>query len=102
MVVDICHGSLTYDQWGRAEFSAQSDKQIFIPSGALHGLLTSESETEILLTCSDHYAPECDDALSWNSRGSDWGLDGAPVLSNQDVAAVSFFAFGGPFTWEGK
>ena len=101
VVVDIRHGSLTYGQWGGTEFSAQSDKQIFVPSGVLHGLLTSESETEILLKCSDYYAPECDDALSWNSRGSDWGPDGAPVLSNQNVAAASLFAFGGPFTREG-
>jgi len=101
VVVDIRHSSLTYDQWVGAEFSAQSDKQIFVPSGVLHGLLTSGSETEILLKCSDYYAPECDDALSWNSRGSDWGPDGAAVLSNKDAAAVSLSLFGGPFTCEG-
>lgn len=101
VVVDIRHGSLTYVQWGRAEFSAQSDKQMFVSSGVLHGLFTSGSATEILLKCSDYYAPECDDAVRWNSCGSDWGLDGAAVLSNKDAAAVWLSVFGSPFTCEG-
>lgn len=101
VAVDIRRGSPTYGQWVGAELSAENGKQLLVPAGFLHGFVTREPDTEILYKCSDHYAPECDGAVRWDSCGIDWGLEGAPVLSDKDAAAPALSDFDSPFTWEG-
>ncbi|WP_397544090.1 dTDP-4-dehydrorhamnose 3,5-epimerase [Roseovarius salis] len=101
VAVDIRRGSPTYGRWVGAELSAENGKQLLVPAGFLHGFVTREPDTEILYKCSDHYAPECDGAVRWDSCGIDWGLEGAPVLSDKDAAAPALSDFDSPFTWEG-
>jgi dTDP-4-dehydrorhamnose 3,5-epimerase len=101
VAVDIRRGSPTYGQWAGAELSAENGKQLLVPAGFLHGFVTREPDTEILYKCSDYYAPDCDGAVRWDSCGIDWGLDGAPVLSDKDAAAPPLPEFDSPFTWEG-
>jgi dTDP-4-dehydrorhamnose 3,5-epimerase len=100
VAVDIRRGSPTYGQWAGAELSAENGKQLLVPAGFLHGFVTRAPDTEILYKCSDYYAPECDGAVRWDSCGIDWGLDGAPVLSDKDAAAPPLSEFESPFTWE--
>jgi dTDP-4-dehydrorhamnose 3,5-epimerase len=100
VAVDIRRGSPTYGRWFGIELTFENGHQLLIPEGFLHGFLTREAETEIIYKCTDHYAPECDGAVRWDSCGIDWDLEGAPVLSDKDAMAPSFDAFDTPFTWE--
>ena len=99
--MDIRVGSKTYGQWFGAELSFENAKQLWIPAGFLHGFVTRAADTEIVYKCTDHYAPECDGAVRWDSCGIDWGFDGDPILSGKDAIAQTLADFKSPFTFEG-
>ncbi|HHX90875.1 MAG TPA: dTDP-4-dehydrorhamnose 3,5-epimerase [Paracoccus sp.] len=98
VAVDIRKGSPTYGRWFGTELSYESGRQLWIPAGFLHGFVTREAETEIIYKCTDHYAPECDGAVRWDSLGIDWGV-GDPLLSDKDARAPAFADFDSPFVW---
>jgi len=100
VAVDIRRGSPTYGQWAGVELSAQNGRQLLVPVGFLHGFATRAPDTEILYKCTDYYAPDCDGAVRWDSCGIDWGLHGAPCLSDKDAAAPGFEDFDSPFVWK--
>lgn len=97
VAVDIRRGSLTYGKWLGEELSFENGRQLWIPAGFLHGFLTRENDTEICYKCTDHYAPECDGSVAWDSIGIDWGLSDAPILSDKDAEAPKFADFKTPF-----
>lgn len=100
VAVDIRKGSPSYGQWFGVELSFGNGTQFWIPAGFLHGFVTREADTEIIYKCTDHYAPECDGAVAWDSVGIDWGLASTPILSAKDAAAPTLSEFTSPFTDE--
>ena len=102
VAVDVRRGSPTYGQWVAEELSFENGRQLWIPAGFLHGFVTREPDTEIAYKCTDHYAPDCDGSVAWDSIGIDWGVTGQPVLSAKDKAAMPFAEFNSPFTYEDK
>lgn len=103
VAVDIRHGSPTYGEWVGVDLTAQNGKQLLIPAGFLHGFITRAPDTEIVYKCSDYYVPECDGAVRFDDPdiGIDWGLAGAPILSDKDAAAPRLADLAQHFTWEG-
>lgn len=101
VAVDIRKASPTYGAWFGTELSAENGRQLLVPRGFLHGFVTRAPDTEICYKCSDYYAPDCDGAVHWDSCGIEWGLEGAPVLSDKDAAAPALADFDSPFVWEG-
>lgn len=103
VAVDVRKGSPTYGQWVGEELSFENGKQLWIPAGFLHGFMTLEADSEIAYKCTDHYAPECDGAVKWDSCGIEWPLDGiTPAISQKDEEAQRFAEFLTPFTYEGS
>ncbi len=101
VAVDFRRDSDTYGHWIGVELTPDNGRQLYIPAGFLHGFVTLEPETECLYKCSDHYAPEQDGAVAWDSLGIDWPLgDRTPVLSDKDAAAPAFDSVESPFTRE--
>lgn len=101
VAVDVRKGSPTYGQWHGEELSFENGRQLWIPAGFLHGFVTLEADSEIVYKCTDHYAPECDGAVRWDSAGIDWPLgDADPLLSEKDRDAQSLAEFQSPFTYE--
>ncbi len=101
VAVDVRRGSPTYLKWVGADLTADNARQMLIPSGFLHGFVTRVPDTEVQYKCSDAYAPECDAGIRWDDPaiGVDWGLTGAPVLSDKDAAAPGVADFESPFEW---
>lgn len=98
VAVDIRSDSATYGQWFGTELSFENGCQLWIPAGFLHGFMTLEPDSEIIYKCTDHYAPDCDGAVRWDSCGIDWPDCGTPpVLSDKDEKAVPFSDFASPF-----
>jgi dTDP-4-dehydrorhamnose 3,5-epimerase len=102
VAVDIRKGSPTYGLWTGAELSAENGQQLLVPKGFLHGFITREPDTEIIYKCTDHYAPDCDGAIRWDSCGIDWGIEDIPILSDKDANAVPLDSFESPFSWAGS
>jgi len=102
VAVDIRTDSPTYGQWVGEELSFANGRQLWIPAGFLHGFVTLGEDTEIVYKCTDHYAPDCDGAVRWDSCGIDWPLpaDVTPLLSDKDAAAPALAGFTSPFTLE--
>lgn len=100
VAVDVRRGSPTYGNWFGTDLSFENGKQLFVPSGFLHGFMTLEPDSEIIYKCSDFYAPECDGAVRWDSCGIEWPLaDIEPALSEKDAAAPGLAAFETPFDY---
>jgi dTDP-4-dehydrorhamnose 3,5-epimerase len=101
VAVDARKDSDTYGQWVGEELSFENGKQLWVPAGFLHGFMTLEADSEIIYKCTDHYAPECDGAVKWDSCGIEWPLDGiTPAISDKDEKAQTFADFVTPFTKE--
>jgi dTDP-4-dehydrorhamnose 3,5-epimerase len=87
VVVDIRHGSPTFGRHVSAILSADQEKQILVPVGFAHGIVTLEDDTEIIYKVSNFYSAEHDKGILWNdpALGIDWGLDDIePLLSEKD------------------
>jgi dTDP-4-dehydrorhamnose 3,5-epimerase len=100
VAVDVRVGSKTFGRWFGTELSFANGRQLWIPAGFLHGFVTLEDDTEVIYKCTDHYAPDCDGAVRWDSLDIDWGLKRPPILSERDAAAAPFADFESPFRIE--
>ena len=70
--------------------SAANWRQIWVPRGFAHGLLTLEPDTEVLYKVDGEYNREADGGIAWNdpALGIDWPLPpGGPTLSDKDAKA---------------
>ena len=101
VAVDIRRGSPTYGHWVGYELSFDNARQLLIPEGFLHGFVTRQADTEIVYKCSDYYDAAADGAVAWDSCGIDWGIAGAPILSEKDAIAPALSDFESPFVYEG-
>eukprot|EP00003_Mantamonas_plastica_P019760 TRINITY_DN32104_c0_g1_i1.p1 TRINITY_DN32104_c0_g1~~TRINITY_DN32104_c0_g1_i1.p1 ORF type:complete len:188 (-),score=17.43 TRINITY_DN32104_c0_g1_i1:65-628(-) len=103
VAVDVRKGSPSYGQWHGEELSFDNGVQLWIPAGFLHGFMTLEPDSEIVYKCTDHYSPDCDGAVKWDSCGISWPIEEiTPVISDKDEQAQSFDHFETPFIYEGS
>jgi dTDP-4-dehydrorhamnose 3,5-epimerase len=102
VAVDIRAGSPTYGQWVGVDLTFENGKQLMVPEGFLHGFVTREPDTEIVYKCTDYYDRDADNAVRWDDPaiGIDWGLTGAPLLSEKDKNAPLLSELGTVFTYE--
>jgi dTDP-4-dehydrorhamnose 3,5-epimerase len=90
VAVDLRKSSATFGQWYGVELSADNKRQLWIPPGFAHGFMVTSEHAEFLYKTTDYWAPEHERAVLWNDPaiGIEWPLDGAPLLSGKDQAAV--------------
>lgn len=90
VAVDIRPNSATYGKWTGALLTADNMRQLFIPTGFLHGFVTREPDTEVVYKCSDFYAPTHERSVRFDDHeiGIDWGIDPQDaILSDKDAKA---------------
>ena len=103
VAVDIRVGSPTFGQWIGVELSSENGKQLFVPTGFLHGFVTRVPDTEVLYKCSNYYAPDCDAGVRFDDPGIgvSWGINSADaILSPKDAALPLLRDVTSPFVWE--
>ena len=96
VAVDVRPGSRTYGKWTGALLSAENMRQLFIPTGFLHGFVTREPDTEVVYKCSDFYAPAHERSVRFDDPdiGIDWGIDASKaILSDKDAKALTLAQF---------
>jgi dTDP-4-dehydrorhamnose 3,5-epimerase len=104
VAVDIRHNSPTYGKWIGVELSAENGKQLYIPVGFAHGLLTLQPDTTVFYKVSNYYSADCDRGIAWNDGDIDiqWPLvSSVPVLSSKDHKQQSLSDFATPFEYDG-
>jgi dTDP-4-dehydrorhamnose 3,5-epimerase len=85
VVVDLRRGSKTLGQWLGVELSSQNRRQLYIPKGCAHGILTLTSHTEIFYQMSDFYVPGAGLGLRYDDPGIGIQWPAAPrVISERD------------------
>ena len=74
VAVDLRSGSETYGKWYGVELSAENRKQLYIPEGFAHGLLTLTDEAVFCYKCTDFYHPGDEGGVAWNDPeiGVEW------------------------------
>jgi dTDP-4-dehydrorhamnose 3,5-epimerase len=90
VAVDIRRSSPDFGKWEGVRLAAESHRMLWIPAGFAHGFCVVSDFAEVLYKATDYYAPEHERCLQWNDPeiGIAWPLEGAPVLSAKDAAAV--------------
>jgi dTDP-4-dehydrorhamnose 3,5-epimerase len=92
VAVDLRAGSDTFGKWTAVELSAENKRMFWIPAGFAHGFLVLSESADVLYKASDYYAPQFERTVLWNDPqiAIAWPLDGAPIVSAKDAAAVPF------------
>lgn len=90
VAVDLRKGSSTYLQWVMVELSAQNRRQLFLPKGFAHGVISRTEISEIQYVVDNLYAPQSDRNIAYNDPtiGVEWKEEN-PFLSNKDLNAPS-------------
>ncbi|WP_448583929.1 dTDP-4-dehydrorhamnose 3,5-epimerase [Thermocrinis sp.] len=88
VVVDLRKGSPTYKRWIGVIISEYNKRQIVVPKGFAHGVLTLVPNTEILYKVDEYYSPEHDMSIRWDDPdiGIEWPIAN-PILSEKDKNA---------------
>jgi dTDP-4-dehydrorhamnose 3,5-epimerase len=91
VAVDLRPGSPTFRQWTAAVLSAENRRMLYIPAGCGHGLLTLESDTEVLYLISENYYPALSRGVRWDDPafGVKWP-ERPTLISDRDRAYPDF------------
>lgn len=88
VVVDIRKNSPTYGKYISAILSADNNRQIIVPKGFAHGVLTLVKNVHLLYKVDEFYSLENDRGIRWNDPelDVDWNWS-KPILSEKDESA---------------
>lgn len=88
VAVDLRKNSLTYKQWFAVELTEDNKKQLFIPRGFAHGILTLTDNVEVYYKIDNHYHKDSEGFLHFQDPeiNIDWGIS-EPILIDRDANA---------------
>jgi len=91
VAVDVRRGSPTFKQWVGIWLTAENFRQIYVPSGFVHGFCVTSEIAQVEYKCTDFYDPASEISIQWNDPelGIDWPLGeiAEPILSKKDLLA---------------
>ena len=105
VAVDIRHGSPTFGKYVSTELSSETGRQLYIPIGFAHGLLTLENDVVVMYKVSDYYAPTHDSGIRWNDPdiAIPWPLkDANIIISDKDRRLPLLKELASPFAYDGQ
>jgi dTDP-4-dehydrorhamnose 3,5-epimerase len=105
VAVDLRRGSPTYGQWVAAEITAENGRQMYIPVGFGHGVVSLEPNSELAYKVSGYYSPTADGGIRWDDPeiAVNWRVQpGAVRLSVKDLALPLLKDFDSPFPYDGS
>lgn len=88
VVVDLRKGSPTFGKWQGFILTSENKRQILVPKGFAHGILTLVPNTQIMYKVDEYYSPKHDRSIRWNDPdlAIDWPVS-KPILSEKDANA---------------
>lgn len=90
VAVDLRKGSPTYLQWIMVELSEENKKQLFLPKGFAHGVISRSECSELQYVVDESYCPQADRSIRYDEPriGIKWNAE-KPILSLKDMNAPS-------------
>jgi dTDP-4-dehydrorhamnose 3,5-epimerase len=90
VVVDVRPDSSTFKKWYSAILSSDKPRQLYVPTGYLHGFCVVSDMAVVEYKCTDVYDPSGELHILWNDPdiGIQWPVQD-PVLSAKDRAGMS-------------
>ena len=104
VAVDVRRGSPTFGKHVSAELSAETGRQLYIPAGFAHGVLTLESDVVLNYKVSGYYAAAYEGGIRWDDTdlGVPWPIaSGEIILSDKDRRLPLLKEFDSPFAYDG-
>ncbi|MFN3788124.1 dTDP-4-dehydrorhamnose 3,5-epimerase [Sulfurihydrogenibium azorense] len=88
VIVDLRKGSPTYLKWISVILTEHNKRQVIVPKGFGHAILTLVPNTEVFYKVDEYYSPQHDRSIRWNDPdlAIEWPLKD-PVLSDKDSNA---------------
>ncbi len=88
IVVDLRKNSPTYKKYAAVELTEDNKKQLFIPKGFAHGILTLTDNVEVYYKIDNHYNKQSEGFLNPNDPeiNIEWGISN-PTLIDRDANA---------------
>jgi dTDP-4-dehydrorhamnose 3,5-epimerase len=89
VAIDLRVGSKTFGKHVKTVLSAVNWRQMLVPKGFGHAIMTLEPDTHIIYRTTTFYAPDAERGIAWNDPqvGVDWGVEpGKLILSDRDCA----------------
>ena len=88
VAVDVRKGSPTFGKWYGAELSGENFRQLYIPTGFLHGFCVLSPQAQVEYKCSDFYDGPDQFGVRWDDPdlGIAWPVKD-PLLSEKDAKA---------------
>ena len=88
VVVDLRKNSPTYKKYVAVELTEDNKKQLFIPKGFAHGILTLTDNVEVYYKIDNYYHKQSEGFLNFNDPeiNIDWGISN-PTLIDRDANA---------------
>lgn len=85
ITVDIRPSSPTFGKYFAIELSSENKKQLFVPTGFLHGFVALDDDTLFSYKCTNNYNKESEAGVIWNDEdlAVNWG-DGEKIISDKD------------------
>lgn len=98
VIVDTRTDSPTFGQWEAFHLRADEHKQLYIPTGFLHGFVALTDEVVFTYKQSAEYAPEREIGVRWDDPdlAIAWPLRGVPEISPKDSRNRPFRDVFGP------
>ena len=96
VIVDVRKYSPTYGQFDSFLLSAENNKQLWVPPGFAHGILSLEDDTLVSYKCSSVYNANGESGINPFDKylNIDWGIDKSEaIISEKDKIAQSFLDY---------
>ncbi len=90
VAVDIRRSSPSFGRWTGAVLSEENHRQLWVPSGFVHGFMAISVVAAVLYKNTAYYAPDSERSILWDDPriGIDWpDVDIGPILNERDLAA---------------
>ena len=104
VAVDLRRGSPTFGKHVSAELSAETGRQLYIPAGFAHGVLTLENDVVLNYKVTGYHVAAHEGGIRWDDPDIDiaWPIAaGAITLSEKDQLLPLLKEFDSPFAYDG-
>jgi dTDP-4-dehydrorhamnose 3,5-epimerase len=96
VVVDLRHGSPTFERCASFLLSAQEGDSVYVPPGLAHGFVALRDQSVMQYKVTTVHSPEHDAGILWDSLTFDWPILN-PILSSRDARHPRLADFQSPF-----